>query len=70
MKVLVGTEQELNLIIFNAKNEVFDDIEDWLSADGEQDWRAWDSDYLDKYDKLKKKHLQPTHKEPKPKEKV
>ncbi len=25
---------------------------------GEDDWRAWDSDYLDKYDELKKKHLQ------------
>ncbi len=38
--------------------KVFDDVEDWLSQEGEDDWRAWDSDYLNKYDELKKKHLQ------------
>lgn len=49
-------------LIKEAKKEVFDDIEDWLSEGGAGDWRAWDSGYLDRYDKLKKKHLQPPHK--------
>ena len=43
--------------IIKAKKELFSDIKDWLSQEGENDWRAWDSDYLDEYDKLKKKHL-------------
>jgi len=44
-------------LLKQAKKEVFDDIEDWLSQDGENDWMAWDSDYLDKYFELKKHHL-------------
>lgn len=37
--------------------QIFDDIENWLSQDGEEDWMAWDSQYLDKYFELKKKYL-------------
>ena len=41
----------INLI----KEEVISDVEEWLNEEG--DWRAWDSDYLDRYDKMRYKHL-------------
>ncbi len=37
------------------KEDVFCDVEEWLGEEG--DWRAWDSDYLDKYDKMRDEHL-------------
>ncbi len=55
---VVNRMYRLRLREVNKKaEEIFDEIEDWLSAEGEEDWRAWDSDYLDKYDQLKAKHL-------------
>ena len=35
---------------------IFQEIVNWLSQDGENDWRAWDSTYLDEFDKLEKKY--------------
>ena len=39
-----------------GKKEAFDFFEGWLNG-SDDDWRAWDSDYLDKYDKGKAKLL-------------